>query len=106
MNSEPLLQANDSYDLNSASPKKKDIEPCAQVDDATSPKYRTEPSESVTMATNCASQMLKPLSADLTIDSQAVGTNSSGSEHVISPQVHKLPLVHSADSGTSGKSTD
>ncbi|XP_058653205.1 uncharacterized protein LOC131552966 [Onychostoma macrolepis] len=92
VNSEPLLQANDSYDLNSASPKNKDIEPCAQVDDATSPKYLTEPSESVNMATNCASQMLKPLSADLTIDSQAVGTNSSGSEHVISPQVHNYPV--------------
>uniref|UniRef100_A0A8C1N8B1 polynucleotide adenylyltransferase n=1 Tax=Cyprinus carpio TaxID=7962 RepID=A0A8C1N8B1_CYPCA len=92
VNSEPLLQANDSYDLNSASPKKKDIEPCAQVDDATSPRFLTEPSELVTMATNCASQMLKPLSADLTIDSQVVGTYSSGSEHVISPQVHNYPL--------------
>ncbi len=92
VNCEPLLQANDSYDLNSASPKKKNIELCAQVDDATSPKHLTEPSESVNMATNCASQMLKPLSADLTIDSQAVGTNSSGSEHVISPQVHNYPI--------------
>ncbi|XP_073676720.1 uncharacterized protein tent5d [Garra rufa] len=92
VNSEPLLQANDSYDLNSASPKKKDTESCAQVDDATSPKYLTEPSESVTMATNCASQMLKPLSADLTIDSQVVGNNSSGSENVISPQVHNYPV--------------
>ncbi|XP_059372595.1 uncharacterized protein LOC132110030 [Carassius carassius] len=87
VNSEPLLQANNSYDLNSASPKKKDTESCAQVDDATSPKYLIEPSELVTMATNCASQMLKPQSADLPIDSQALGTNSSGSEHVISPQV-------------------
>ncbi|KAL0176935.1 hypothetical protein M9458_029265 [Cirrhinus mrigala] len=92
VNSEPLLQANDSYDLNSASPKKKDTESCAQVDDATSPKYLTEPSEAVTMATNCASQMLKPLSADLTVDSHVVGTNSSGSEHVISPQVHNYPV--------------
>uniref|UniRef100_A0A8C1P4U1 polynucleotide adenylyltransferase n=1 Tax=Cyprinus carpio TaxID=7962 RepID=A0A8C1P4U1_CYPCA len=92
VNSEALLQANDSYDLNSASPKKKDIEPCARVDDATSPRYLTEPSESVTMATNCASQMLKSLSADLTIDSQAVGTNSSDSEHVISLQVHNYPV--------------
>ncbi|RXN07855.1 FAM46D [Labeo rohita] len=92
VNSEPLLQANDSHDLNSASPKKKDTEPCAQVDDATSPKYLTEPSESVTMATNCASQMLKPLSADLTIDSHMVGTNSAGSKHVISPQVHNYPV--------------
>ncbi|XP_026135563.1 uncharacterized protein LOC113113532 isoform X1 [Carassius auratus] len=92
VNSEPLLQANNSYDLNSASPKKKDTESCAQVDDATSPKYLTEPSELVTMATNCASQMLKPQSADLPIDSQALGTNSSGSEHVISPQVHNYPM--------------
>ncbi|XP_043112679.1 uncharacterized protein LOC122357383 [Puntigrus tetrazona] len=89
VNSEPLLQANDSYDLNSASPKKKDSEPCAHVEDATSPNYLIEPSESVTMATNCASQILKPLSADLTIDSQAVGTNSSG---VTSPQVHNYPM--------------
>ncbi|XP_016104698.1 uncharacterized protein [Sinocyclocheilus grahami] len=88
VNSEPLLQANDSYDLNSASSKKKDTESC----EATSPTYLTEPSESATMATNCASQMLKPLSADLTIDSLVVGTNSSDSEHVISPQVHNYPV--------------
>ncbi|XP_016415781.1 uncharacterized protein LOC107746180 [Sinocyclocheilus rhinocerous] len=88
VNSEPLLQANDSYDLNSASPKKKDTKSC----DATSPKYLTEPSESVTVATNCASQMLKPLTADLTIDSLVVGTNFSDSEHVISPQVHNYPV--------------
>ncbi|XP_016341768.1 uncharacterized protein LOC107688579 [Sinocyclocheilus anshuiensis] len=88
VNSEPLLQANDSYDLNSASSKKKDTESC----EATSPTYLTEPSESATMATNCASQMLKPLSADLTIDSLVVGTNSSDCEHVISPQVHNYPV--------------
>ncbi|KAL1261282.1 hypothetical protein QQF64_006547 [Cirrhinus molitorella] len=94
VNSEPLLQANDSFDLNSASLKKKVTESCANVEDATSPKYLPEPSETltVTMATNCASQMLKPLSADLTIDSYVIGTNSSGSENVISPQVHNYPV--------------
>ncbi|XP_059378455.1 uncharacterized protein LOC132114368 [Carassius carassius] len=92
VNSEPLLQANDSYDLNLASPKDKDTEFCAQVDDATSPKYLTESSESVAMATNCPSQMLNSLSEDLTIDSQVVGTNSSDSEHVISLQVHNYPM--------------
>ncbi|XP_067312956.1 uncharacterized protein [Pseudorasbora parva] len=37
VNSEPLLQANESYNLNSASPKKEDAESCAHVDDPTSP---------------------------------------------------------------------
>ncbi|XP_048035598.1 uncharacterized protein LOC125261077 [Megalobrama amblycephala] len=94
VNSEPLLQANDNYHLNSASPKKEDTETCAQEDDPTSPKYFTPPSDtkSVTKATISASQILKPLSADHTIDSQVVETDSSCSEHVISPQIHNYPV--------------
>ncbi|XP_077091817.1 uncharacterized protein tent5d [Siphateles boraxobius] len=94
VNSEPLLQVNDSYHLNLASPKKEDSESCAQVDDPTSPKTFTSPSvaKSNSKATNCASQMLKPLSADHTVDSLVAGTNSLCSEHVVSPQVHNYPV--------------
>ncbi|XDV36850.1 hypothetical protein PO909_006566 [Leuciscus waleckii] len=94
VNSEPLLQANDSYHLNLASPKKEDNESCAQVDDPTSPKKFTSPSvsKSNSKATNCASQILKPLSADHTVDSEVAGTNSLCSEHEVSPQVHNYPV--------------
>lgn len=94
VNSEPLLQANDSYHLNLAFPKKEDNESCAQVDDPTSPKNITSPSVAKlnSKATNCASQILKPLSADHTVDSQVAGTNSLCSEHVVSPQVHNYPV--------------
>ncbi|KAK7141698.1 hypothetical protein R3I93_015747 [Phoxinus phoxinus] len=94
VNSEPLLQANDSYHLNLSSPKKEDNETCAQVDDPTSPKMFTSPSVAKlnSEATNCASQILKPLSADHTVDSQVAGTNYLCSEHVVSPQVHNYPM--------------
>lgn len=95
VNSEPLLQANDNYHLNSASPKKEDTESCTQVDDPTSTQYFTPPSvtESVTKAPISASQILKPLSSDHAIDSQVVMTNSSCSEHVISSQIHNNPMT-------------
>lgn len=94
VNSEPLLQANDSYHLNLGSPKKEDNESCAQVDDSTSPKFFTSPSvsKSNSKATNCGSQILKPLSADHTVDSEVAGTNSLCSEHEVSPQVHNYPV--------------
>lgn len=94
VNSEPLLQANDSYHLNLASPKKEDNESCAQADDPTSPKKFTSPSvaKSNSKATNCASQILKPLSADHTVDSEVKGTNSLCSEHEVLPQVHSYPV--------------
>ncbi|XP_039550158.1 uncharacterized protein LOC120494881 [Pimephales promelas] len=94
VNSEPLLQANDSCHLNSASTKKEDNESCAKVDDPTPPKCFTSPSVTKlnSKATNCASPILKPLSADHTVDSQVAGTNSLCSEHVVSPQVHNYPV--------------
>ncbi|XP_051514502.1 uncharacterized protein LOC127418139 [Myxocyprinus asiaticus] len=87
VNSQPLLQADDSFHLSPTSPKKKDTETCTQVDDSTSPKYFTQPQGPVSKVTNCPSQPLKLLSANYTVDSEGVGSSSSCSEHVLSPQV-------------------
>lgn len=57
-------------------------------------KKFTSPSvaKSNSKATNCASQILKPLSADHTVDSEVKGTNSLCSEHEVLPQVHSYPV--------------
>ncbi|XP_021336792.1 uncharacterized protein tent5d [Danio rerio] len=88
VNSKPLLQTNDSYCFNSASLKTQDNDSCTQVKDPTSPEHLSQPLESTTKA----SQIVKLLSADHTIDSQVVLTNLSSSEHVISPQIHNYSM--------------
>ncbi|XP_051505551.1 proteoglycan 4-like [Myxocyprinus asiaticus] len=92
VNSQPLLQADDSFHLSLTTSKKKDTDYCAQVDDPASPTNSTQSPEPVTNITNFPSQTLSPLSANYTIDSQGEGTSSSCSEHVQSPQVHIYPV--------------
>lgn len=86
VNSQPLLQADDSHHISST--KKENLESYAQGNDPISPKYSIEPSEPVTMVTNFPFKMRNPLSAKSSIDSQMVGNKSFCSKHVQTPQVH------------------
>lgn len=87
VNSQPLLQADDSHPINST--KKENLESHVQGNDPISPKYSIEPSEPVTMVTSCSFKMRNLLSSKSSNDSQMVRDESLCSEHVQTPtQVH------------------
>ncbi|XP_056625781.1 uncharacterized protein LOC130438050 [Triplophysa dalaica] len=86
VNSQLLLQADESYHINST--RKENPELYAQGDDSISPNYSTKPSEPVPRATNCLFKLRNPLSTKGSINSKMVGTTSLCSEHVPSPQIH------------------